>query len=79
MTTKGRGPTFDEIATEWPATVDVGQAGKAFGISKSHSYDLVNRGAFPARCIKVGGRWRVLTSSIVSVLAGEQSQGKKAA
>ena len=79
MTSKGRCPTFNEISTEWPATVDVGQASKAFGISKSHGYDLVNRGEFPARCIKVGGRWRVLTSSIVSVLAGEQPPGKKAA
>lgn len=79
MAAKGRGPTLDEIRTEWAATVDVGQAGKAFGISKSHAYDLVNRGEFPARCIRVGGRWRVLTSSIVSVLTGEQFPDNKAA
>ena len=63
-------PPLDEVRT-WGATVDVTQAGRAFGLSKSFSYDLLARGEFPARAIKVGGRWRVLTASIIRVLSGE--------
>jgi predicted DNA-binding transcriptional regulator AlpA len=64
-------PTLDEITTSWPATVDVPQAGRAFGISKSHSYDLVSCGEFPARVIKVGGRYRVVTASIIKALSDD--------
>ena len=35
-------PTLAEIA-QWPATVSVTEANRAFGISKSHGYDLAAR------------------------------------
>jgi CRISPR/Cas system-associated exonuclease Cas4 (RecB family) len=60
-------PTFDEIK-RWPATVDPAVAGRAFGISRSHSYDLIKVGAFPAKVIKCGNRHRVVTASIVAAL-----------
>lgn len=62
-------PTLDEVRG-WPATVDVGQACRPFGISRSYAYELVARDEFPARVIKVGGRRRVVTASIVAALEG---------
>lgn len=62
-------PTLTEIRTSWPPTVDVPTAALAFGISRSHAYDLVVRGQFPAKVIKVGSRYRVITESIVAVLS----------
>lgn len=65
-----RGPSLDEIH-QWQAAVDIAQAATAFGISKSHAYALLDRGEFPAKAIRVGGRWKVLTASIINVLSGE--------
>jgi hypothetical protein len=36
-------PTLTEITTEWPATVDIAEAGAAFGLSRSYAYELVAR------------------------------------
>ncbi len=60
-------PTLDEIRT-WPATVDVPTACAPFGISRSYGYELAARGEFPARVLRVGGRTRVVTASIVAAL-----------
>lgn len=65
--------TLTEIRTSWPPTVDVPTAALAFGISRSHAYDLVVRGQFPAKVIKVGSRYRVITESIVAALSAEAS------
>lgn len=62
-------PTLDEIRSSWPATVDVPRAASAFGLSRSHAYDLAARGEFPARVIRVGGRYRVVTASLVKALS----------
>jgi predicted DNA-binding transcriptional regulator AlpA len=61
-------PTLDEIKT-WPATISVADAARAFGISKSHAYALIAYGQFPARILSVGGVRRVVTSSVVALLA----------
>ena len=66
-----RPPTLAEIREQWPAAVDVPNAGAAFGLSRSHAYELVARGEFPAIVIKLGSRYRVLTESIIRVLSGE--------
>lgn len=60
-------PTLDDIR-KWPATVDVPRACAPFGISRSFGYELVARGEFPARVIRVGNRARVVTASIVAAL-----------
>lgn len=65
----GRPPTLTEIREHWPATVDVPRAGAAFGLSRSYAYDLVARGEFPAKVIKVGSRHRVITESIIHALS----------
>jgi predicted DNA-binding transcriptional regulator AlpA len=64
-------PTLREIKEAWPATVDVPSAGVVFGLSRSHSYELVSRGEFPAEVIKVGSRYRVVTASIIEVLSSK--------
>jgi excisionase family DNA binding protein len=55
----------------WPATVDVSTAAAAFGISRSHAYELVARGEFPAKIIRIGRRYRVITASIIRALSDE--------
>lgn len=61
-------PTLREIQETWPATVPIPLAAAAFGLSRSHAYELVNRGEFPARVIRVGQRYRVVTASVLQVL-----------
>lgn len=63
-------PTLDEIRG-WPASVDVPVAATAFGISRSHAYELIARGVFPAKVIQVGTRYKVITASIVQALSAE--------
>lgn len=60
-------PTLAEIC-QWPATVDVEMACKALGISKSHGYELIKRGEYPARVIHVGSRRRVVTAALIALL-----------
>lgn len=60
-------PTLDDIRN-WPATVSPATAATAFGISRSYAYELTRTGQFPARVIKVGGKRRVVTASILSAL-----------
>jgi len=63
-------PTLHQIS-QWPATVAVPIAATAFGISRSHAYDLITRGEFPAKTICVGRRYRVITASIIRALSDE--------
>lgn len=68
-------PTLAEVK-DWPATVDVPTAGSAFGLSRSHSYELIKRGQFPARAIQVGSRYRVITESIIRALSDDPESHK---
>jgi predicted DNA-binding transcriptional regulator AlpA len=72
------GPTIDEIRT-WPATVDPPTGGSPFGISRSYSYELIKRGEFPAKVIKVGGKYRVVTASILAVLGAQDADHRMSA
>ena len=63
-------PTLSEIK-QWPASVDVPAAAAAFGISRSHAYELITRGELPAKVIRVGNRYRVITASIIRALSDE--------
>lgn len=64
-------PTLAEIL-RWSATVDVPKGGSAWGLSRSSSYEAVKNGTFPAKVIKVGGRYRVVTASIIRALSDEE-------
>ncbi|WP_394614551.1 helix-turn-helix transcriptional regulator [Lentzea sp. JNUCC 0626] len=63
-------PTLHDIRS-WPASVDIPMAATAFGISRSHAYELVARGVFPAKVIQIGNRYKVITESIVRALSAE--------
>jgi excisionase family DNA binding protein len=63
-------PTLDEIQS-WAATIDVHQAARALGISKSHLYELIKRGEVPFRVVAFGSRYRVITASLIRYLEAE--------
>ncbi|MCU1685319.1 MAG: hypothetical protein JWQ81_6058 [Amycolatopsis sp.] len=64
---------IDEIR-DWPPVVGVPMAGGALGISRSYSFELARRGDFPAKVIKVGSRYRVVTASILALLEVEPAR-----
>lgn len=51
-------------------TVDVPVAAQALGVSRATLYTAVKQGQAPVRTIKVLGRIRVLTESVVALLEG---------
>ncbi|ONI81990.1 hypothetical protein ALI22I_38110 [Saccharothrix sp. ALI-22-I] len=63
-------PTLDEVR-RWPATVNVAKAASAFGISRSHAYELIATGDFPARVIRLRRSYRVVTASIIRKLSDD--------
>jgi predicted DNA-binding transcriptional regulator AlpA len=65
-------PTLAEIA-QWPATVSPAKGATAYGISRSYAYELVRRGEFPAKTIRVGGKIRIVTASILAALSSESA------
>lgn len=71
MAVETRGPTLDEIRS-WPPTVNPERAAEALGVSRAYAYELVKRGEFPAKVLSVGGKRRILTSSIIALLDPEQ-------
>jgi hypothetical protein len=66
-------PTLDEIR-RWPAAVSVATASTAYGFSRSHGFELVRRGDFPARVIKAGRRYAVVTADIVRHLSANERE-----
>jgi hypothetical protein len=65
-----RALTHDELLA-LPVTVDVVTAGRAFGISRDGTYDLLRRGEFPVRTVKVGRSHRVPRAELFRVLGIE--------
>lgn len=62
-------PTLAELAAgEHGPTLDVSTSSRLVGISPSHGYNLIARGEFPCRVIRAGGRYRVVTASLVALL-----------
>lgn len=53
-----------------PATVDVGTAAAALGVSRSAAYEAIRRGEFPAKVITVMSRKTVITATILELLEG---------
>ncbi|WP_338117131.1 helix-turn-helix domain-containing protein [Streptomyces viridochromogenes] len=56
------------IRATWSGTASVEEAAQAFGLSRSKSYDLVRRGEFPCRVLRIGRATRVVTASLLRVL-----------
>jgi hypothetical protein len=73
-----RGATLREVRS-WPAAVDVEDAARALGVSRASAYQSISEGTFPARCIRVNRRLRILTASLIELLEGGGSGGGQAA
>nr|WSW71321.1 helix-turn-helix domain-containing protein [Streptomyces sp. NBC_00995] len=52
----------------WGGTGSVEDASTAFGFSRAKGYDLVRRGEFPCRVLRIGRSTRVVTASLLRVL-----------
>jgi hypothetical protein len=60
-------PTLDEIRG-WPAAVDVPEAARAIGISRSHLYELIKPNEAPVKVLSFGNRHRIVTASLIRLL-----------
>jgi excisionase family DNA binding protein len=65
--------TYDEIR-QWPASVSVAQAARAFGLGRTAAYALIQNGEFPARVVRVGQRYRVATEDILVILGAKDKE-----
>jgi len=60
--------TLDEVR-QWPAVVSAWpRAGRAVGLTRSHTYALIARGEFPCRVIQAGNRYLVPTADLIALL-----------
>lgn len=64
---------------ELPVSVDVPTAGRALGIGRDASYDLVRRGEFPCRVVRAGRRVVVPRAELLRVLGLSEDSGAGAA
>jgi hypothetical protein len=62
-----------EDVRRWPPTVDVGRAALALDVSRATLYAALARGERPVQVIRVGGRLKVLTHSLLAVLEGRSA------
>lgn len=67
-TRSAEAPTLDEIRQTWPPAVDVRAAASALGLSASWLYQLIAEGEAPCRVLRIRGRTKVLTASLVRLL-----------
>ncbi|MDQ0687106.1 putative DNA-binding transcriptional regulator AlpA [Streptomyces achromogenes] len=56
------------ICATWDGTGSVEDASRALGFSRAKGYDLVRRGEFPCRVLRIGRTTRVVTASLLRVL-----------
>ncbi len=56
------------IRATWGGTGSVEDASRAFGFSRAKGYDLVHRGEFPCRVLRIGRNTGVVTASLHRVL-----------
>lgn len=56
------------IRATWDGTGSVEDASRALGFSRAKGYDLVRRGEFPCRVLRIGRSTRVVTASLLRVL-----------
>jgi predicted DNA-binding transcriptional regulator AlpA len=69
---QGTCPTH--ICATWEGTGSVADASRALGFSWAKGYDLVRRGEFPRRVLRVGRSTRVVTASLLRVLESEEQE-----
>jgi hypothetical protein len=52
-----------------PATVDIPTAARALSCGRTLAYELVRRGRFPAKVLRLGSRYRVVVGGHDGLLA----------
>lgn len=65
-----RGMTRDELLA-LPAAIDLPTAGRAFGFGRNKAFELVRRGEFPVRVLRLGNSYRVPTAEVLRALGIE--------
>jgi len=60
--------TPTHIRATWDGTGSVEDASRALGFSRAKGYELVRRGEFPCRVLRIGRTTRVVTASLLRVL-----------
>ena len=61
-----------------PVSVDILTAGRAFGLGRYKTYELVKRGKFPCRVLSVGPRYCVPRSALLEALGVDLPAAKAA-
>jgi hypothetical protein len=64
--------TLDELL-DLPVSVDVVTAGRALGLGRCGTYDVLARGEFPVRTVRVGRATRVPRAELFRVLGVDDS------
>lgn len=59
--------TRDELLA-LPLTVDLVTAGRAIGVGRSKSYQMVAEDTFPLKVLRLGHRYRIVTADLLSLL-----------
>ena len=67
MTAPARPVSLAELRQSGP-TVNVENAARALGVSRSAAYEALARGEFPAKVIVCGSRLKVVTASLIGLL-----------
>ncbi|MGN9778173.1 helix-turn-helix domain-containing protein [Micromonospora sp. H33] len=57
------------------AVTDIATAGEIFGLSRSRAYELARAGTLPVPVIRVGSRYRVSVTAILTVVAATDPTG----
>jgi predicted DNA-binding transcriptional regulator AlpA len=64
----------DELL-QLPATIDLVTAARAVGIGRTTAYRLARSGQFPVPVLRLGARYRVVTSGLLAALGIEPTAG----
>lgn len=68
-----RGMTTAELR-RLPASIDLETAGRALGVGRTKAHELVRAGEFPARVLRLGRAYRVVTADVLALLGVDEPQ-----
>ncbi|MFF3114239.1 hypothetical protein ACFVSN_34265 [Kitasatospora sp. NPDC057904] len=51
-----------------PAAIDLDTANRAIGLGRSKGYELARRDAYPCRVLRLGKKYRVITTDLLRLL-----------
>lgn len=59
-----------------PVSIDLVTAGRALGIGRTKAHALARNGEFPVRVLRVGAKYRVVTTDLLTLLGVEANTGE---